>query len=488
MPAYTKKTEKKAKSVYEASETHKTFKNVFEHYRTSWQDLVQPNINSFIEKEALMIGRPLDSITGQETHSGVFEPRLSTISIERAGRVMAQNPSGKSLAMSSNDRGKNMLMNLLQDRWVLPNANSQFSFLMKSRLWDLYSLMYGVMFALVDRVDTDLYSGPDFWLLPIRYCRPQPGRFSIKESDYFGVSTWVTQEWLINRNKDTWKNIGKLLGMGKNKSTPPGDKDSNERSFIEQSRQPTVSKGKDFKLIELYTEYQKDKWVTIAPEYESEKLILREIENPHGDDTIPVVAKYCFPLMDSIYGLGEFERGKTLQLALNSLWNLYLDGVKMSIFPPIQMVADDVVPSSILMEPAAKWLLTKAGAEIKSFTSSPQGISTFQNTYNYLVGAILNMPGTTDTSVSAESDRTMGKTPHALKIQETRESTRDPWDRFMMEESLQELMKKFVNLTAHGLDKEIELRLFAPEIQEIAKVAPDVVEMAEGDEQTSSSI
>src|SRR3990167_4486636 len=483
MPAYTKKTEKKAKSVYESSEANKTFKNVFEHYRTSWQDLVQPNINSFIEKEALMIGRPLDSITGQETHSGVFEPRLSTISLERAGRVMAQNPSGKSLSMSSNDRGKNMLMNLLQDRWVLPNANSQFSFLMKSRLWDLYSLMYGVMFALVDRVDTDLSSGPDFCLLPIRYCRPQPGRFSIKESAYFGVSTWVTPEWLMQRNTDTWKNGGKLLDLCKGKgSNPPGNRDSNERTFIEQERQPGISTSKDFKQIEIYTEYRNDKWITVAPEFESEKLILREIENPHGDDTIPVVAKYCFPLMDSIYGLGEFERGKTLQLALNSLWNMYLDGVKMSIFPPIQMVADDIVPSSILMEPAAKWLLTKPGAEIKSFNSSPQGMTTFQNTYNYLVGAILNMAGTTDTAVSAETDRTMGKTPQALKIQATRESTRDSWDRFMMEESLQELMKKFVNLNANGLDKEIELRLFAPEIQEIAKIAPDVVELVEGDE------
>src|SRR3990170_2399177 len=118
----SKKQDKKVKDIYEASNANKTFKHTFEHYQSSWQDLVQPNTAGFVEKEALMLGTPLDSITGQETSSGVFEPRLSTISLERAGRVMAQNPSGKSLAMSSNDKGKNMLMNLLQDRWVLPNA------------------------------------------------------------------------------------------------------------------------------------------------------------------------------------------------------------------------------------------------------------------------------------------------------------------------------------------------------------------------------
>lgn len=483
------KPDKKAKSLYESSESSKIFDSVFENYNKSWDDLVSPNLNGFTEKEAILLGHPLDSATLQETNSGVFDPRLSTISLERCGRVMAQNPSGKSLAMGSGDKGKNMLMNLLIDKWVLPNANSQFSFLMKSRLWDLYSLMYGSMFALVDRVNTDTYSGPDYWLLPIRHCRPQPGKFSLKESDRFGVSVWATPEWLKTRNTETWKNVDKLLVKLKDGgSNPPGSTDSQERTYIEQQRQPTVSKSKDFKQIELYTEYRKDRWITVCPEFKDESLVLRDIENPHGDDALPIVAKYAFPLMDSIYGLGEFERGKTLQYALNSLWNLYLDGVKMSIFPPIQMVADDVVLSSILIEPAAKWLLTKSGAKIETFNSSPQGINTFQNTHQFLVGAIQNLAGTSDTTVQQRSDNAMGKTPQALKMQANREGTRDAWDRFMMEESLQELMTKFVNLTANGIDKNIELRLFSNEIKEIQKIYPDVVEMTDGDERGKVSI
>ena len=188
--------------------------------------------------------------------------------------------------------------------------------------------------------------------------------------------------------------------------------------------------------------------------------------------------KYTYPELNA-YKKG-FERGKSLQFALNSLWNLYLDGVKMSIFPPIQMVADDVVPSTIKMEPAAKWLLTKSGAEIKTFNTSPQGINTFQSTYNFLIGAILNMAGTTDTSISTTTDSSMGKTPQALQLQATREGTRDSWDRFMMEEALEDVMGKFVNITANSMTKDVELRLFAKEIKEIAKVAPDVTELVDG--------
>jgi len=475
-----KKTDK-GKSLYESSEDKKIYDRVLEHYEKSWDDLVSPNIAGFTEKEGMYLQKHLDSITNEETKAGVYDPRLATMSLERCGRVMAQNPSGKSLAMSADDRGKNMLMNMLQDKWVLPNANSQYTFLIKNRLWDFYSLMYGVMWALVDQVNTDNYSGPDLWLLPIRHCRPQPGRFSIKDSDYFGVSTWVTKEWLMARNKDSWHNIDKLLLKIKDfGSKPPGENDNNQRSLVENERQPNVVKEKDFKLIEVYTEYRPDRWITICPDYKDSQLVLRDIENPHKNDKIPVVAKYCFPMIDSIYGLGEFERGKTLQYALNSLWNLYLDGVKMSIFPPIQMVADDVVPSSILMEPAAKWLLTKPNSKIETFNASPQGIQTFQNTYQFLLGAIQHLGGSSDTTISKEADLQQGKTPEALKMQAARENTRDSWDRFMMEESLEEVMNRFVNLTVTGLDKNVELRLFSKEIQEIQSLYPDVVELVEG--------
>lgn len=470
-----------AKSAFDSGKQTTDWANIKAHYDSSWTDLVTPNLQGFSDKEALLIGKNLDSISNLETDSSVFDPRLATLSLERCARVMAQNPSGKSLAMSNDDKGKNMLMNLTMDKWVIPNANSQFSFLMKNRMWDLYSLMYGVMFALVDRVETDHYSGADFWILPIRHCRPQPGKFSLAESEWFGVSTWVSKDWLSKRNKNTWHNIDQVLAL-RTQSQAAGDRSSQERTLIEQERQPSVSKpkAKGEGDIEIYTEYRGDRWVTINPD--APNLILRDIASSHDDDKLPILAKYCFPLMDSIYGLGEFERGKTLQLALNSLWNLYLDGVKMSIFPPIQMVADDIVPSSINLEPAAKWLLTKTGAEIKSFNSSPQGITTFQSTYQFLVGSILNLTGTTDTTVSKSSDVSMGKTPQALKLQASRENSRDSWDRFMMEEALEDLMGKMVNITASGMDKTLELRLFAKDIEEIKKAYPDVVELVDGSE------
>jgi len=69
-----------------------------------------------------------------ETKSRMFDPVLSTMAIERSNRVMAQMPTGKVRAMSKNDEGASKLMNLTLDKYIFPNAKSQFDFLTKMRL------------------------------------------------------------------------------------------------------------------------------------------------------------------------------------------------------------------------------------------------------------------------------------------------------------------------------------------------------------------
>lgn len=467
----------------------KLAKEVSEHRKDSWDSVVSPQLTGWEEKESMLIGTSIDDLS-RTTKSQVNDPRLSTIVLERAARVSAQNPTGKALAMSKDDRGKNILMNLIIDKWVLPNANSQFDFLIKSRLWDMYSMVYGTMFKLVDQISKDNYNGPDSWILPIRDCSPQPGKFSLADSDWFGVSTFVGIDWLKSRNKDTWKNIDEvILKMKEGKSAAKGENDDSRRTYIERLRQPSVSKDNVFKEIELYTEYRRGQWITIAPDF-SDLPPLRDIGNTHKNDELPIVAKYCFPLLDSIFGLGEFERGKTLQFAMNSLWNMYLDGVRDSILPPIAVDPDGVVASSMVRDAAAIWLETKPNS-IRPIQLNPQGIDTFQSTFNTLNASILNQAGTTDTTVSASNDPTQGKTPQALRMTASRENSRDNWDRFMMEKAQEEEMRKYVNLIVCRQDKPIMMRLFAKEIEEIAKIYPDVsemLEMAKGDEQGTIKI
>lgn len=466
-----------------------TLKRLKEHHDAS-DRYVSTHRDTWDEKETMLLGTLDDEYSKNEAKSQVYDPRLSTVTLERAARVMGQLPKGKSLAVSKDDRGKNMLMNLCVDKYVLPNARSQFDYLIKSRLFDVYSLAYGVMFGLVDWVVDERrgYVGPDYWIIPIRDVFPQAGAISVNDSEHFQISTFVSYDWLSRRDKKTWINIDEILtdlknGGGKSKDSYDG----NRRSHIEQQRHNDNPK----RGVELITEYciyggaeDKGEWITYAPDYQK---ILRQIDNPHKNGELPIVAKHAFPLLDSIFGLGEFERGKTLQYAINSLINLYLDGVKMSIFPPTLINPQGVVPSTIKNQPAARWLVRDMNA-VQQLQISPQGISTFQSTYSFLIAALMNQAGTTDTTVGAGIDPGLGKTPEALKQISQRESSRDNWDRFMMEQTQEEILKKFANLIAQKQEKPIKMRLFGAEIEEIAQLYPDVVDMYESGERGEVTI
>lgn len=428
------------------------------------------------EQEAMLLGHPLDSGT-KTAKAKVFDPIISNLIWERASRVMAQIQTGKVQALTKKDAGKSMFMDLALRHYVIPNSNVQWDMLTRAKMWDVYSNVYGTMAVITDYTVTDEYVGPAFRLIPIRDVIPQSGKTTIEESDYCFVRSVVSKKWLLSRSTKEWKNIDKLLENTKSHN-PYSDLDN--ESYVERkyNRNDILSDEKnDYEQIEIITRYEKDRWVTFSRD---SKTVIRDIANPQGNDKLPIVVKYSFPLLDRFFGLGEMERGKTLQYATNSLINLYLDGVKMSIFPPTKVYLPDVVPHTLVNEAGAKWVLKNNNPNaITDHQRSPQGLNTFQSTYQYLKGALLNNFGTSDTTVSSSSDIQQGKTPQALKMQANRESARDNWDRFMMDRSMEQVMDRFVDLLSKKQEKPIKLHLMKEELDMIAKTNPDVVEMFE---------
>lgn len=430
---------------------------------------------SWDEKEALLLGRPLDAGT-VNSKSQVFDPRLSTVVVERTARVTAQIPTGKVQNLTQANKGSNLLLNLALQKYVIPNANSQFDILTKFRLEDMYSMVYGSFAHLVDYRVTEDYIGPDIQLIPVRHLLPQANITNKNDADYIFVDSWPTVAWLKTRSPLTWKNIDKLIEKVKDGGAAKGNNDTNQLSFSEKKYNDQANGGKgDYAVVHLTTRYERDRWVTYSVDY-PDIGPLRDIKNPQNNNIIPIVVKHAFPLIDRFFGLGEFERGKTLQYATNSLINLYLDGVKMSLFPPTIINPEGVIPSSIRHRAAAQWFETKPNS-IRRYDISPQGLSTFQSTYQFLLGAIMNQSGTSDTTISKGDDVTQGKTPEAIRYMASREGARDNWDRFMMEKSIEETFNIFIDLLVNRQEKPVDLYLFKQEIEQIRKVNPDVIEM-----------
>src|SRR3990167_2804026 len=143
--------------------------------RQSAEDYLATKREKWDTYEQLFHNQLSDALS-EKTQSQVFDPKLSTLSLERCYRVMAQLATGKAKSISKNDLGTSMLMNLIVEKYVNVNANAQFDLLTKFRMVDLYSNIYGNFFTLIDwDVKKNGYVGPDLWLLNIRDVFPQVG-------------------------------------------------------------------------------------------------------------------------------------------------------------------------------------------------------------------------------------------------------------------------------------------------------------------------
>jgi len=451
----------------------KLAKTIQERYQASW-DSLSAKRDLWDEVENIFSNKLADELSGT-TKSQVMDQKLSTLILEREARVMATLPIGKFRGISSDDLGSSAIMNLIAEKYIVPNAKAQFPLLTKLRMMDRYSNVYGNYFALVDwDVKRNGYVGPDLWLIPIRDVFPQYGAVSVEDSDHIIIRTWRPLSFFENLPK-SYKNVDEIVEKLKNRVGALDQKETTEQSIREQTQYPIKKSAKGQGFYQVLTMYEKDRWVDYVPDA---KIILRDIKSPHENEELPIVCKYSIPLIDDIMGMGDMERGKTMQYTLNSLWNLYLDAIKISIFPPTILNKDNIIASTIKWGPGAKWLVRNSvGNSVQQLAINPRGIESFQSTYQVVNASILNMFGTSDTSTTKETDPGFGRTPRALQMQSARENSKDNVDRFYMEQTISEVMRKFANLWSKKQPSFLTIRMFRKEIEELAQLYPEIQEM-----------
>ena len=418
------------------------------------------------QKEKVASGL-IGAITENKFKSKVNSNSLMNLVIDQASRVMAQLPTGKVKAISNTDKGKSYLMQCVLEKYILPKANTQWDMLTKFRLIEMYSLIYGTMPALVTYKVSSSYVGPDLEVLHPRNVRVQAHKYSIEDADYVFVNTIVPMSFLtgILKRKETVYNKEAVQELVEACKDNRPEVDEEDKTY----EQKQDKNDRDKNQVALTTKYMRDRWIVFSREH---NIVIRDSKNPNEDGELPVVMKYTYPLLDRIYGLGLFDRGKSISFAMDSLTNMYLDSIQMSIHPPTIVNRNGVVQSSLKRVPGAFWMETVPNS-IRQMNVSPIGTNTYQQVSQVLKSQLLNMAAATDTTIATGQDVEMGKTPEAIRQQRDRQGARDNWDRGMMEKFVEKVYSKMVTIMSKKQVVPINVEVFDEEIQKIQEKYPE---------------
>lgn len=408
------------------------------------------------QKEALFFGKYIEiDKDGNVDVKRQSTGELTTLGIDRAARIMAQLPSGR-FENYSDDPGKNVMMNLLFEHYVIPYARKGGPMKVRLRMIDLYSDLYTIP-VLVEWMATDQYTGPDFTILDPRRFFPQAGKSSIEEMDYCFVETFVSRAWIEALDDEIYKDKAQILEKCKEEEI-----DASERSYIDRA---SKSKG-----IRIRHKLSRDgSWLAYIPQH---KLVL--IDEAEYFPRIPVVLKQQYPRIDSIWSFTNFERGYSTQEKIDKLHEMSLRATEMMIDPPLIFDPAKVIMSSIKRQKGANYLL-KGGipSDVQAARVAPESVNGFQSMYQVLKANMLSMSSSTDTAVSKDVDPGFGKSPEALKQQSARMGARDSWDQDMMEIFVEDLFSLMADLIASkGIDK-YSFNLLSGAIKQIKEDYPD---------------
>lgn len=468
--------EKEEKSKYES--------DYRKDYESDWS-IHKDYLSNFDSYEAMLIGSVYDSVSKSVDSSKITDSYASTLAKERADRVIAKLPEGSTESAGMADVGKAAFMDIIRQKWIYPNANSQRPFVQKLNMWQLYSSVYGYMPMFYDWTTSNTgYIGPDCWLWNPRNLIPQQGKVSIEDMDYVTALTWVSKEMLENiieneTEGDGWDRDA-LKELVDKVDTITSGNDTEKDTFVERDRVPGGSK-KGICLATRYESGEDGNWCTFAPD--NGYIQVRELPNPHKNGRIPFVIKYSQPLFDSFYGLGDFQRAKPLQFARDGLTNFYFANLKRNLAPGIIVNANGVVKHTLDVTKPNPVLMETLPNSIRPMPTNTAGLNTYQGAMSNLTGSLLSQFGTQNASLpgSETLNPSQGKTPAAIEMYSGKEATRDGAERQNLEVAIEQLTDGFFSLIANIGTEEIPVQLFADDIEAIVKAGmEDVVGLFSG--------
>ena len=310
--------------------------------------------------------------------------------------------------------------------------------------------LYGSKFGLVTwkyEIDDEgnvLFDGNELELLDIRDCGMDFSATHVKDAKWFQHRKYWFLEDLIDYNKNVkteskFKLVDELQRRIKDSNYQISQKRRDEyQSRIKELKglEDRLGTDKAFPVVELVTEYRKDRWITFSPYY---NLIIRDIKNPYKHKRIPIAQLRYYPLQDDPIGESEVEPVLPLWKAIQAVVCGYLDEMNIKMRPPIKIIEGAARIETIVYGPEAQWLVSRQDA-VQEMQSNGEAQKWFNTTYSALVSAFNTAMGDMSQGISNVSPFEGDKTATEINKISQQQLSRDQRNQNELSEFITDIM------------------------------------------------
>lgn len=397
-------------------------------------------------------------------------------------RLFAKPMTGVVKAVDRNENWVATLANIILTQRIIPNANTDASFLRKWKQAVKNSKAYGSQPIYTFFTQHGTYTGADMSVPYVRNVYLEPGKISDLASDYIFMDSFYTKlqlQRLLDKAKEDAAELEKgnidesdvvwdaailqaIIDAG------PAGKDSQNMTATERTGTNRAEKGL-YKLTTCFNRGYEAPFYTFAPNLSNRVAGTQKNTNPTGD--LPIIYLYDEEDLINPYGKGLVEAAGPTQNVLDNLTQTDVLSTQIGAQPPIMISGSrsNTRLSSLEYSPRAYWFAGDATIEPVVHVN-PQFYGALPARMGLYKSQLQFQTGTFDNSVSAESGNPgFSKTDagvHALANQtdaddnDTLQAVADAYGR---------VIKSMLNIHMNNMEGSEMLQLEGDELMQLAK-------------------
>lgn len=259
------------------------------------------------------------------------------------------------------------------------------------------------------------FDGPNFEVLNIYDCFPDPNATSIDNMRWFIYRTFTTLDELKNENEvrgnNYFKNLDELERKVDQKTKQNNSGDKPDYLQYREHRRTMLSTedltGQDESNPEIVRlrRFTRGSWEDYIPEYD---VVIRETENPYFNNEMPIIHGVDYPYPGELYGMGEIEPVDRIQRAINAVLNQRLNNVQLTLNTMWKVKKDGGVDLHTLVSKPGNIITTRELNAVEPVNIPDVTGPTFVQTMNYLTSALQNGTGITDYTIGIGGNNNVG--------------------------------------------------------------------------------